>query len=544
MKVLRNLIIIIVIMLGIFFTFNYIKTNKQIVLSFEKELYNLNVGEELQLKPKIEKGKLSGEVNLEYSSSDEAIASFNDGIIIAQAVGEVRVKVFLKNKEKVYAETTIKVHPNKKYDIIYHLDGGQNNSNNLTSYEERSEVDLYEPTKEGYKFLGWFVDYSFSKKIDKITANNTGEINLFAKWEVIKYQINYHLDGGINHLDNKSSFTINDEIILLIPTKEGYIFKGWFLEPNFKTEIISVAKGSKNSIVVYAKWEEKSYTVNYHLNGGVNSSLNKEKLYESDLPFTIINPAREGYIFKGWFLNGDFTTKVTVISTVTTEEINLYAKWEEQIKTYNIIYHLDGGLNHPNNPSLYQESDLPITLLEPVKEGYEFLGWFLKSDFSGENLTQLPIGLTNDVTLYAKWQIIITYQVNYVLDGGINHPNNPHFFTKIDLPMTLKSPTKDGFIFMGWYKEADFSGEKVESILVEPASDITLYAFFMSASEYHARIALEFAEYSQLAVDVSYARDMIDLIVESSIKDELTQRLLAIEVIEDDVIRDDSTIID
>lgn len=544
MKVLRNLIIIIVIMLGIFFTFNYIKTNKQIVLSFEKELYNLNVGEELQLKPKIEKGKLSGEVNLEYSSSDEAIASFNDGIIIAQAVGEVRVKVFLKNKEKVYAETTIKVHPNKKYDIIYHLDGGQNNSNNLTSYEERSEVDLYEPTKEGYKFLGWFVDSSFSKKIDKITANNTGEINLFAKWEVINYQINYHLDGGINHLDNKSSFTINDEIILLIPTKEGYIFKGWFLEPNFKTEIISVAKGSKNSMVIYAKWEEKSYTVNYHLNGGVNSSLNKEKLYESDLPFTIINPAREGYIFKGWFLNGDFTTKVTVISTVTTEEINLYAKWEEQIKTYNIIYHLDGGLNHPNNPSLYQESDLPITLLEPVKEGYEFLGWFLKSDFSGENLTQLPIGLTNDVTLYAKWQIIITYQVNYVLDGGINHPNNPHFFTKIDLPLTLKSPTKDGFIFMGWYKEADFSGEKVESILVEPASDITLYAFFMSASEYHARIALEFAEYSQLAVDVSYARDMIDLIVESSIKDELTQRLLAIEVIEDDVIRDDSTIID
>lgn len=544
MKVLRNLIIIIVIMLGLFFTFNYIKTNKQIVLSFEKELYNLNVGEELQLKPKIEKGKLSGEVNLEYSSSDEAIASFNDGIIIAQAVGEVRVKVFLKNKEKVYAETTIKVHPNKKYDIIYHLDGGQNNSNNLTSYEERSEVDLYEPTKEGYKFLGWFVDSSFSKKIDKITANNTGEINLFAKWEVINYQINYHLDGGINHLDNKSSFTINDEIILLIPTKEGYIFKGWFLEPNFKTEIISVAKGSKNSMVIYAKWEEKSYTVNYHLNGGVNSSLNKEKLYESDLPFTIINPAREGYIFKGWFLNGDFTTKVTVISTVTTEEINLYAKWEEQIKTYNIIYHLDGGLNHPNNPSLYQESDLPITLLEPVKEGYEFLGWFLKSDFSGENLTQLPIGLTNDVTLYAKWQIIITYQVNYVLDGGINHPNNPHFFTKIDLPLTLKSPTKDGFIFMGWYKEADFSGEKVESILVEPASDITLYAFFMSASEYHARIALEFAEYSQLAVDVSYARDMIDLIVESSIKDELTQRLLAIEVIEDDVIRDDSTIID
>lgn len=543
MKLIRNFVIIILIILGLFFSFKYIKTNKQVVLSFDEDLYSLAIGEELELKPKIEKGRLVGEVKLEYQSLDEAVVSYNNGLIIAKAAGEAKVKVFLKNNEDVFAETIIKVNPKAKYDIVYYLNGGTNHSLNVNSYEEKSEVDLFPPTKEGYKFVGWYLDPGLTKKIEKITTNNTGKINLYAKWEVIHYTINYYLDGGINHLDNKEKYTINDEVIFQNPAKEGYVFLGWFLEPDFKTEIISIAKGSKNSIILYAKWEEKSYKVNYHLNGGINSPLNKEIIYESDLPFNLINPTREGYIFLGWFLSSDFKNQITSISSVSTDEINVYAKWEEIIYTYNIFYHLDDGINHPNNPNIYQESSLPITLLNPTKEGYEFLGWFMNSDYSGEKITVLSVGFKQDITLYAKWQKIIIYQIDYILDGGINHSQNPTQFSAKDLPITLKNPTKEGFIFIGWFESVDFTGEKIEVISKDYHDDIILYAYFMSASEYHARVALEFAQYSRLEVDFNYAKEMINLVEDPAAKAELNLKLLAIEVIDDDVIRDDSTII-
>lgn len=76
----------------------------------------------------------------------------------------------------------------KTYDIFYVLYDGVNNVDNKTSYKYGEKVNLLEPTKKEYKFLGWYLDKTFTEesKIEFISKENVGDLYLFAKWEKVK----------------------------------------------------------------------------------------------------------------------------------------------------------------------------------------------------------------------------------------------------------------------------------------------------------------------------------------------------------------------
>ncbi|MBR2833510.1 MAG: InlB B-repeat-containing protein [Bacilli bacterium] len=72
---------------------------------------------------------------------------------------------------------------NDIYTITYELYGGSNNTNNPTSYKNGETLDLYSPTKKGYKFVGWYLDQQFTKQVLKITSDMKDDLTLYAKWE-------------------------------------------------------------------------------------------------------------------------------------------------------------------------------------------------------------------------------------------------------------------------------------------------------------------------------------------------------------------------
>jgi len=80
-------------------------------------------------------------------------------------------------------------------------------------------------------------------------------------------------------------------------------------------------------------------------------------------------------------------------------EVTVLAK--EALIEYTINYYLNGGTL---NNAIYKftKEDLPLTLPLPTYEGFEFLGWFLTSDFSGKPISQ--ISEEKNITVYAKWQ--------------------------------------------------------------------------------------------------------------------------------------------
>ena len=86
------------------------------------------------------------------------------------------------------------------YNITYELDGGVNSPSAPTRYLEGGSTALYSPEKEGFKFLGWYLNSDFSgSKITKISSSQTGNITLYALWEEIiitDFTITYNYEDG------------------------------------------------------------------------------------------------------------------------------------------------------------------------------------------------------------------------------------------------------------------------------------------------------------------------------------------------------------
>ena len=130
------------------------------------------------------------------------------------------------------------------YSISYVLDGGTNSEENPSSYNcEQETIILENPQKLGYDFVGWYETSNFSSQpITEIQANSYKSYVLYAKFDIINYQLDYVMNGGTNNELNPSSFTINDfDIYLLTPTKANHTFVGWFLDPEFTQEITMIS---------------------------------------------------------------------------------------------------------------------------------------------------------------------------------------------------------------------------------------------------------------------------------------------------------------
>ena len=73
------------------------------------------------------------------------------------------------------------------YTITYILNGGTNDANNPDSYTALTEtITLADATKNGYIFGGWYTDEACAEinKITQIEQGTTGNITLYAKWEI------------------------------------------------------------------------------------------------------------------------------------------------------------------------------------------------------------------------------------------------------------------------------------------------------------------------------------------------------------------------
>ncbi len=75
---------------------------------------------------------------------------------------------------------------NKIYHIVFNVNGGNNIDDVLCKSGKTFPVLPY-ATKEGYKFLGWFLDENFENEVtlEKMPKKN---LVLYAKWEVISLE--------------------------------------------------------------------------------------------------------------------------------------------------------------------------------------------------------------------------------------------------------------------------------------------------------------------------------------------------------------------
>lgn len=183
------------------------------------------------------------------------------------------------------------------------------------------------------------------------------------------------------------------------------------------------------------------------------------------------NPSKTGYTFDGWYLEEALTNPHN--NAAITQSITLYAKFITTV--YNITYQLNSGTNHIDNPATYTYFDDEIPLSNPSRDYYTFDGWYDNIGLTGTPVTSIPTNSSGDITLYAKWSPV-SYNITYNLDGGTNNVGNPSSYNVETSTITLLDPSKDGFIFDGWYDNSGFTGEEVEFIELGSNGNKALYA--------------------------------------------------------------------
>jgi len=349
-----------------------------------------------------------------------------------------------ENDKTLYTYWTL-----ENYKITYELNGGTNPEDALSTFTINDNYSLPIPTKENSIFIGWYKEYGFKNKIERIEGKTAINYKLYAKWEVGEHKITYVLDNGEENLIK--CYNTGDTIQSVDnPTKTGYSFIKWSSTlPETMPD---------NDLEIVAIYEINSYKVNINYNCDELANKSISFLYNEKI--VLFEQLRVGYSFNGWVEE--------VPDTMPDKDINLTAKWK--INTYEITII---GYNEEGNYSVLDSYNKTVNIPTPSKTGYTFKGFYTEEKGLGEQVTTFKI-LSHDVVYYAYYTIC-EFEIVYNLNGGTNPTNAKKIYSILDKVILLPTPTKENFVFRGWYEENTFTN-KVEYLEGTLLKMVHLYA--------------------------------------------------------------------
>lgn len=156
-----------------------------------------------------------------------------------------------------------------------------------------------------------------------------------------------------------------------------------------------------------------TYTIIYDGNGATAGTMDAQTCMIDGFTFSLSKNAytMENYTFTGWNTMPDgsgafYRDEANIYPLTETDqaEITLYAMWKDSSVTdYTITYFLNATNVQNDNPTAYTNNSDTITLKDPIREGYTFLGWFSDKELT-QQVTEIAKGSTGDITLYAHWK--------------------------------------------------------------------------------------------------------------------------------------------
>ncbi|MDR3294153.1 MAG: InlB B-repeat-containing protein, partial [Clostridiales bacterium] len=362
----------------------------------------------------------------------------------------------------VNADTVFYAKWTPLYSVNYELNGGTPNIDTATVRAGTAVQEPTAPTKLNHAFDGWFKNPTFTGDIESFPYEVNENTTFYAKWTTL-YSVSYVLSGGTPSI---SSVTVRAGTVIeepTAPTKLNHAFDGWFTTDDFAGAVDPFPYTVNANVIFYAKWTP-TYTVSYELNGGA-PSIATVTVRAGAAVQTPTTPARTGYVFDGWFTSSTFVgSAVTFPYTVSSDTV-FYARWAGE---FTVGYVLNGGTPEIES-KLVRSGTVLQAPSEPTRTGYVFDGWYADAEFTAA--AAFPYAVNADTAFYARWTK--TYEVSYVLDGGA--PTVPTETVRVGTVVTAPTaPTKTGYIFDGWFTDAEFTAAAVFPHTVD--ADTAFYA--------------------------------------------------------------------
>ena len=227
---------------------------------------------------------------------------------------------------------------------------------------------------------------------------------------------------------------------------------------------------------------ENTYAIAYNANGGSGAPANQVKAHFTPLKLSTQKPRRTGYTFLGWSTSSTATTAMYSLGDTYTNNgrVTLYAVWAS--KTYTISYDANGGGGAPGSQRKTHDIKILIPTVEPVRNGYTFLGWGVSKTSTSPTYQPGEWYYANaDRTFYAVWKknAPATYTVSYDANGGSGAPGSQTKTENVTLTLSPVSPRRTGYTFKGWATNKFMPGAQYQPGGKYTANaSVTLYALW------------------------------------------------------------------
>ena len=332
------------------------------------------------------------------------------------------------------------------------------------------------PTKEGYKFLGW---YTVRAKGDAITDGSTAvslgtpsfddtldrDVDIYAHWDPISYTVRYNGNGSTGgstgnsvHIYDEAKNLAANGFYRKIDVNLDYCngretetltatssFLGWATSENGnkvyedKQSVKNLTAEDGKIIDLYAKWADSSV----------------------ELP----TPTKTGYTFDGWYTSDGTKVSQTFTPTAATK---LTAHWTPI--TYTVSYNGNGATSGETASSSHTYDVAKALTANGFKR--EFTVTF---DYNYSGATATTVTAVSNFNGWAKTE---TGAAEYSDGASVTNLSSTDGDTVIlyaiwtDVAVKFPTPTREGYDFSGWFNEA---GQKVEETTVI-SENITLHA--------------------------------------------------------------------
>ena len=367
-----------------------------------------------------------------------------------------------------------------KYTVKLVYGNGQNDYSFNVGIDRTFNVPI--PTRAGYSFMGWTIE-----GMDE-TEHTIGSTLTTETYLEEEYATSY------SHLRE---------------TEGTVTFKAdWLDEKEGRVTFYSREKGSKKQLT----FADGKYRHVYDTHDTQDEQTTLAALLGSLDLLEQENVLQEGYILTGFRMersssdtlkwsditnnhitinveDNDWTFDVTAGEAEAAKvEISsndlLFSEWGNaskvkfysiyELKKYTITYDFNTGtVDETLNPKEYTIETETITLKNPTKNHYDFVGWYnVETD---KKVETIPKGSTGNLNLKAKWiphEYSITYKdSNKTITGLI-----PSHYNIEDGAVLPTDAAKTGYKFVAWYDNSEFSGEAITNISTGEYGDKTYYA--------------------------------------------------------------------
>ncbi|MCL2229204.1 MAG: InlB B-repeat-containing protein [Firmicutes bacterium] len=293
----------------------------------------------------------------------------------------------------------------------------------------------------GYSFAHWSLSEG-GLPIHSIPSGTARNIELFAVFvettipdtnnvvatpapapQPFAVQFDYGIDGRPSRWETFNFYPGQPlRYAMYVPTPSPSIastmrFGGWYLDEGFNLPFFhSIAPNLGAGVVdvtLFARWIPIThYSVIFDPMGGTSVPSSIQTITER--PTRPTNPVRIGHTFAGWETFIDTEWVPFNFSVNHTETVIARAMWEENI--WRLSYNLGGGRfldSHPLTTQLTFATPFVSPIVDPVREGFVFAGWYTSPAFTTE--FQFPTVLVNgqprrqaimpddNLTIFARW---------------------------------------------------------------------------------------------------------------------------------------------